>query len=79
MKNHQFVERLQIAMGDPKEGGFTNRSLADIMGIHADLISKWKTGRSHPSFKHMGPLANALGVSLDWLFSGAEVGAAKEQ
>ena len=52
-----------------REKGWTQRELAERLYISDKAVSKWETGESVPDTGKLLPLANALGVSLDWLLS----------
>lgn len=43
------------------------KSLADSIGVPANLISDWKGGRSKSYPKYAPAIAEYYGVSLDWL------------
>mgnify|MGYP006279962051 FL=1 len=43
------------------------RNAASIVGVSDDTIDKWKSGGTRPSFFGMKALAEAAGVSMDWL------------
>ena len=52
-----------------KKAGLSQDALAERLGVSRQAISKWETGESVPDTGKLMPLANALGVSLDWLLS----------
>lgn len=52
-----------------KKAGLSQDALAERLGVSRQAISKWETGESVPDTGKLLPLANALGVSLDWLLS----------
>lgn len=45
----------------------TQQALADLMGCHKSLISKWELGRENPGGISLIFLANALGLSMEEL------------
>lgn len=61
-----FSDRLNLAM---KEGGFTQASLADAVGMAQPSIWKLASGRANSSRKVV-QIANVLGVRPEWLSSG---------
>lgn len=52
-----------------KEKGYTQRELADLIGVSVQAISKWETETGAPDISQVVPLASALDVSTDALFS----------
>lgn len=53
--------------------GITQMQLADILGVSSKAVSKWETAKGLPDISLIGPLANALGVSVIELMSGNTV------
>ena len=51
----------------------TQQQLAEKLDISDKAVSKWETGRGYPDLSLIEPLADALGVSIIELFSGADV------
>lgn len=51
-----------------KEKGFTQRKLADLIGVSVQAISKWETDTGAPDISQVVPLASALDISTDALF-----------
>ena len=51
----------------------TQRELADRLGISDKTVSKWERGGGMPEVSLMRPLCGELGISLNELFSGAEL------
>ena len=51
----------------------TQQQLAEKIGVSDKAVSKWETGRGYPDISLVGPLAEALGVSIIELFSGEGV------
>ena len=62
-----MVRRLREAKG------ITQLQLAERMYVSDKAVSKWETGRGYPDVTLIEPLAEALGVSVIELFSGADV------
>lgn len=53
-----------------KEKSYTQRQLADILGISDKTVSKWETGNGLPEVSLMLPLCEALQISVNELLSG---------
>lgn len=53
-----------------KEQSYTQRQLADILGISDKTISKWETGNGLPEVSLMMPLCNSLHINVNELLSG---------
>ena len=53
-----------------RELGMTQKVLAEKLHVTDKAISKWETGKGLPDLKLMGPLAEALGVTLYELMEG---------
>ncbi len=51
-----------------KEKGFTQKELAEIVGVSVQAISKWETDTGYPDISQVVPLASALNISTDELF-----------
>jgi len=52
-----------------KEKGYTQRDLADMIGVSVQSISKWETDVGAPDISLVVPLASALDISTDALFA----------
>ncbi len=52
-----------------KEKGYTQRELAERIGVSVQAISKWETDTGAPDVSLVVPLASALEISTDALFS----------
>jgi transcriptional regulator with XRE-family HTH domain len=50
-----------------KTKGYTQKELAEIIGVDTSSISKYEKGVAEPSFEVVKKLAAALGVSIDCL------------
>lgn len=48
----------------------TLQNAAQIAGVTAEQVAKWRDGKAKPPFKAVVSLANVAGVSLDWLATG---------
>lgn len=53
--------------------GMTQAELAAQLGISSKTVSKWETARGLPDISLLQPLAQALGVSVPELMSGAQI------
>lgn len=51
-----------------KEKGFTQRELAEVIGVSVQTVSKWETDAGAPDISQVVPLASALDISTDALF-----------
>ncbi len=51
-----------------KEKGYTQRELADLIGVSVQAISKWETDTGVPDISQVVPLASVLDISTDALF-----------
>lgn len=62
------------AIRELREGrGMTQAALAGQIGVSSKAVSKWETGKGLPDISLLQPLAQALGVSVMELLSGAPV------
>ena len=53
-----------------KNKKYTQRQLADILGISDKTISKWETGNGFPEISLLLPLCEELQISVNELLSG---------
>ena len=53
-----------------KEKPYTQRQLADMLGISDKTVSKWETGNGLPDVSLMMPLCDLLQISVNELLSG---------
>lgn len=60
----EFNYRLRMAR---ESGGLSQSQLADKAGLTAAAISHFETGQRAPSFENLRKLADALGISVDYL------------
>lgn len=58
-----------------KEKNLTQMQLAELLGITNQAVSKWENGRGMPDVSLLQPLCDALGISLNELFSGEHISA----
>lgn len=59
-----FGERLQKAR---KERKVSQDEMAKMLGVHAPIIGRYERGEVKPSIEVAAKIAEALGVSLDYL------------
>jgi len=52
-----------------KEKGYTQRELADLIGVSVQSVSKWETDTGAPDISQVVPLASVLEISTDALFA----------
>ena len=55
-----------------KKSGKSQEALAEQLGVSRQAVSKWETGEAEPELKKLRLLAEAFGVSTDWLLSDDE-------
>ena len=67
MTELEFGERLKQYR---KQKGLTQQELADLLGVSNKSVSRWESG-SYPDVATLGPLAKALGVTVDDLLGTA--------
>lgn len=56
-----------------EERKITQAQLAERINVSAKTVSKWETGRGYPDISLIGPLAEALRISVIELFAGRDV------
>lgn len=56
-----------------KSKGYTQRKLADIIGISDKTISKWERGSGFPEVSLILPLCEALDISVNELMTGERI------
>src|SRR5205809_5761112 len=54
--------------------GMTQRDIANGLQVSAQAVSKWERGDNAPDVGVLVALSRLLGVSLDWLLGGHDVG-----
>ena len=64
IKTGKFISEMR------KKKSYTQRQLADILGISDRTVSKWETGKGLPDVSLMLPLCDALDISINELLSG---------
>ncbi len=60
-----------------KEKKISQQELAEIAGIHPNVLGRYERGEASPSVEMASKLSNALGVSLDYLVGNTDVELAK--
>ncbi len=64
--------RIELAM---KAKGLNQTALSEIMQVTPQAVQKWvKVGSTGPKGSRLSKLASVLGVSVDWLVTGANAG-----
>ena len=53
-----------------KKQGYTQKEIAEQLGISDKAVSKWETGRSMPDNSIMLPLCELLNINVNELLSG---------
>ncbi len=56
-----------------KEKKMSQQELADMAGIHPNVLGRYERGEASPSIEMASKLANALGVSLDYLVGNTDL------
>lgn len=52
------------------KAGITQGRLGEMVGVSAQAVTQWESGENKPSRKNLERVANALGVSIDYLVNG---------
>lgn len=52
--------------------GMSQVLLADLSGVSHTSIHLWETGKKHPATKTLRPVAELLGVTVEYLINGNE-------
>ena len=55
-----------------KKAGLSQEALAEQLGVSRQAVSKWETGEAVPEINKLLLLANAFGVTTDWLLCDEE-------
>lgn len=61
--------RIGDARGDASK---SKAEVARLLGVDVKTVYRWEHDLSEPESKQVVPLADALGVSVRWLLTGAE-------
>jgi transcriptional regulator with XRE-family HTH domain len=65
--SHAFGERVKMAM---TRAEVRNEALANMVGVSANVPTRWRGGVATPSLPHAIAIAGALGCDLRWLLTG---------
>lgn len=57
-----------------KKDGKSQEALAELIGVSRQSVSKWENGEAEPEIAKLKLLADAFGVTVDWLLSDEELG-----
>lgn len=58
-----FQKKLVFLM---KENGFTQKQLAERLGVQPQTVSLWMKGKTNPDILHFSIMCSIFGVSADW-------------
>ncbi|MGN0132110.1 MAG: helix-turn-helix domain-containing protein [Lachnospiraceae bacterium] len=53
-----------------KEKGYTQKDLAEKIGVSNATVSKWETGKGFPDISLLEPLATSLNISISEILAG---------
>jgi transcriptional regulator with XRE-family HTH domain len=70
MVNDNFLKIAQFISELRKEKKFTQRELAEQLGVTDKAVSKWERGLSYPDISLLSKLSNVLGVTVSELLNG---------
>ncbi len=56
-------------------GGYTQKELADLVGVSVITISNWETGKTAPTIRLWKKIADVLGIAMQELEFEAPTGA----
>ena len=59
-----FSEKLQILR---KNKGYTQESLADLLGVSRQAVAKWEAGQVYPDISNLIQISDLMNVSVDYL------------
>lgn len=65
----EIIERMFLVMQEKK---IKSVELAELLGIHKGVISKWKSRNTNPPSEFIVPICEFLNVSIDFLLTGEE-------
>ena len=68
-----FISKLR------KEKGYTQRELAEILGVSDKTVSKWETGKGYPDIEQLLSLSEEFSVSVNELLYGRRIMGEKEE
>lgn len=61
------METIDIIINLLNEKGIEQKELAEYLGVHPQLITEWKAGRTKSYKKYIDKIADFFGVSTDYL------------
>ena len=64
---HTFADRLKTARIN---AGYTQKELANKLGIAQSSVSAWGTGDCYPTIEHVKAITEILDVTFDYLTDG---------
>ncbi len=70
-KTGEFISSLR------KEKNYTQKQLADILGVTDKAVSKWETGKGFPEVSLLLPLCEELGITVNELLTGERISEAQ--
>ncbi len=70
-KSGEFISSLR------KEKNYTQKQLADILGVTDKAVSKWETGKGFPEVSLLLPLCEELGITVNELLTGERISEAQ--
>lgn len=56
-----------------REKGWTQKELAERLGVTDKAVSRWETGKGMPDVSLLKPLSETLGVSVNELLAGEAI------
>lgn len=67
MKFHEKLQQLR------KEKGLSQESLAEVLGVSRQAVSKWESGSTYPEMEKLITLSDLFGVTLDSIVKDSEL------
>lgn len=64
LPGHDLGERIRAAR---LKRGMSQERLADAMGVSKGAVSQWESNATSPRREYLSPLAEILGVTINWL------------
>ena len=52
-----------------KDAGYTQQTLGDRIGKRRNHVNEWENGKVTPSLAHLELIADATGVTVEWLLA----------
>ena len=66
-KNMEVSKIMKLKEARKKHGGYSQRELAELIGVSTMTISNWEVGRSTPTLTKWKKAAEVLGVAVSEL------------